>query len=422
MVLVAAALPGCRQIEGPLSTKIPGWKDYTRPLPPGQWALRKITDPSQIPDFTSALSGRAGLREAIARSLSYLAKPSSQAWYSRGHGGIRHADAVATLKAFDAMLAAGTGAEEMNRRIRQEFDVYISVGCDDQGTVLFTSYYTPIFPASRKRTDRFRYPLYRKPDDLAKTDDGEVLGRKGPGGKIMGPYPSRRQMGASGMLAGKELIWLADAFDVYIAHVQGSARLRLDDEQGTLITVGYTATNGHEYQSIAKMMVDDGKIPRDRLSLRAMMDYFKAHPEDVDRYVLRNPRFVFFAEEAGLPHGCLNEPVTPMRTIATDKDIYPPACLAFLDTALPRRVAGEVVIQPYQGFALDQDAGGAIRAPGRCDLYRGVGDEAGELAGWTYQEGNLYYLFLKPGRTSPPLPPPPTQPVGVEAKIAPAPK
>jgi membrane-bound lytic murein transglycosylase A len=48
------------------------------------------------------------------------------------------------------------------------------------------------------------------------------------------------------------------------------------------------------------------------------------------------------------------------------------------------------------GFALDQDTGGAIRAAGRCDVYMGVGDNASELAGGTYREGRLYYLFIKP--------------------------
>ena len=48
------------------------------------------------------------------------------------------------------------------------------------------------------------------------------------------------------------------------------------------------------------------------------------------------------------------------------------------------------------GFALDQDTGGAIRAPGRCDVYMGQGDSAGRLAGQTYREGRLYYLFIKP--------------------------
>ena len=40
-------------------------KDYTRQLPPGELALRKITDPSQIPDYTLALYDTSGLLEAI---------------------------------------------------------------------------------------------------------------------------------------------------------------------------------------------------------------------------------------------------------------------------------------------------------------------------------------------------------------------
>jgi membrane-bound lytic murein transglycosylase A len=108
-----------------------------------------------------------------------------------------------------------------------------------------------------------------------------------------------------------------------------------------------------------------------------------------------NPRFIFFGKQEGDARGSLNEPVTPMRTIATDKSIFPRGCLTFISTTLPRDEAGNVVLRPYSGFMLDQDTGGAIRAPGRCDVYIGVGDTAGKLAGQTYQEGKLYYLFLK---------------------------
>ena len=103
------------------------------------------------------------------------------------------------------------------------------------------------------------------------------------------------------------------------------------------------------------------------------------------------------AETSGGPFGSLNEPVTPFRSLATDKSIYPRASLAFFKTALPRRTAQGVQDVPYSGFALDQDTGGAIRAPGRCDVYMGVGNEAADLAGRTQEEGLLYYLFLKPG-------------------------
>lgn len=236
------------------------------------------------------------------------------------------------------------------------------------------------------------YPLYKQPENLVKGPDGEILGRRYGDGKI-GSYPPRAVIEDTMLLRGKELVWLRDPFEVYIAHVQGSAKIRLP--HGEITTVGYAANNGHEYKSITEALVKDGKISSSRMSLAAMIAYFKNHVTQVARYTRMNPRFVFFRKQHGEPRGSLNEPVTPMRTIATDKLIFPRGCLVFISTVLPQVKNGQVVLQPYNGFALDQDTGGAIRAPGRCDIYMGQGDTAGELAGRTYQEGKLYYLFLK---------------------------
>jgi membrane-bound lytic murein transglycosylase A len=192
---------------------------------------------------------------------------------------------------------------------------------------------------------------------------------------------------------GQELIWLGDPFEVYIAHVQGSAKIRLPD--GSLRGVGYAASNGHEYKSLSKEMVKQGKISGQQMSLSAMIDYFKKHPDEVAGSIQINPRFVFFMEEKGEPRGSLNEEVTLLRSVATDKSIFPPASLTFISTKLPYEKDDAIIDRPYTGFALDQDTGGAIRAAGRCDVYMGVGDKAGKLAGRVYQEGRLYYLFVK---------------------------
>ena len=195
------------------------------------------------------------------------------------------------------------------------------------------------------------------------------------------------------MLKGNELVWLSDPFEVYIAHVQGSAKIRLPNKE--LITIGYAANNGHEYRGISQELVKDGRIPADQISLSAMIDYFKKNPSQIDMYVSKNPRFVFFRKEEGQPMGSLNEPVIAKRSVATDKSIFPRGALVFITTKLPRIDNSTVIKRIYNGFALDQDTGGAIRAPGRCDVYMGQGDTAGKLAGQTYQEGKLYYLFLK---------------------------
>jgi membrane-bound lytic murein transglycosylase A len=388
--VAAATLAACTpKPTGPMVGE--GGPDYDRPLPPGQLALRKITDPAQIPDFTAAFSNTADLRRAVERSLSYLSKPSSRNFYPYGRE-ISHDRVVRSLEAFLALLESGLDPAEMNQAIRESFDVYTSVGWDGRGTVLFTGYYTPIFNASRERTERFRYPLYQPPEDLVKGENGEILGRRTASGALE-PYPTREQIQGSDLLDGRELVYLEDPFEVYIAHVQGSALLRLPS--GERITVGYAASNGAEYESVGLALVADGKIPADQLSLQTMMDYFDAHPEQVDTYTARNPRFVFFTLGEGLPRGSLNEEVTPLRTIATDKSIYPRAALGLIRTRLPMGEGGRIRPLPYSGFVLDQDTGGAIRAPGRCDVYMGVGENAGARAGRTREEGRMYYLFLR---------------------------
>ena len=387
-----AALPACGPKE--TGTILPGppeqGKNYDRPLPPGASALVKITDPAMIPDFTPACRDRRGLAVAVARSLNYLSKPSSRTFFPVAD--ISHQRVVATLEDFRELLARDLPAEAMAEEIRRRYDVYMSIGCDDRGTVLYTGYYTPIFRASPKRTAEFRYPLYRQPDDLVKAKDGRILGRQTPDGRIV-KYPPRKLIEQSDHLAGQELVYLADRFDVYIAHVQGSARLRMPD--GEVITVGYAANNGWEYNSVGRELVRDGKVPASGLSLQAMREHFRKHPEQIEDYTWRNPRFVFFTASQGAPRGSLNEPVTPWRSIATDKAIFPRAALTMIDTPLPQIQGRTVGLAPYRGLALDQDTGGAIRAPGRCDVYIGEGAAAGELAGRTYQEGKLYYLFIK---------------------------
>jgi len=366
-------------------------KDYDRPLPDGQHALRKITDPAELPDLAQGLAYRTEVLAACQRSLSYLAKPSSREHFPVA--GIEHGRVVASLEAFRDLLASPEPDAEVAAEVRRRFDVYTTVGCDDRGTVLFTGYYTPVFQASRERTDRFRHPLHRLPPDHVKAPlTGETLGRRRPDGSVDPEYPTRRELLASGELEGLELVWLADPFEAYVVGVQGSAALELPD--GSRMGVGYAGTNGRPYASVGRALVEAGELRPEELNLHRLIAYFRAHPEDFEPLTATNERYVFFQEGDGTPRGCLNEPVTAMASIATDKSIFPRAALCFLAAELPgARAAGPDGV--YRGFVLDQDAGGAIRAPGRCDVYMGIGDLAGELAGRTLSEGRLYYLFLK---------------------------
>ena len=389
-LVMVSCLTGCRTR---IKTKTEGQLDYNRQLGPGESALRKITDPALIPDFTMAACNLTNLREAVGNSINYMQKPSSEQFFPIDD--VTHARALTSLEEFARLLDDGVTGARLNEVLREKFDVYTSVGCDNEGTVLFTGYYTPIFDGSLEETAEYRYPLYSQPEDLEKGPTGEILGRRGADGQLS-TYPPRAEIESSGMLKGKEIVWLKDPFEAYIAHVQGSAKVRLAD--GNVTTVGYAANNGYDYNGISKQMIDDGAITGDQLNLSSMIAYFKAHRDMVDKYVNLNPRFVFFQKSTGAPHGSINEPVIEMRSIATDKSIFPRASLTYINTKLPQVIGDQVTTSFYDGFTLDQDTGGAIRAPGRCDVYMGSGDLAGKMAGDTYQEGRLYYLFLKDGQ------------------------
>jgi len=368
-------------------------KDYAKPLPPGVMALRKLTDPKDYPDFGTGFKNRQGLVEAIDHSLDYYRKPSSKQFFP--YLDISHERAVKTLEVFKKVLAEAKDPSDLNRIIADRFDVYISIGCDNEGTVLFTGYCTPIFKGSRTRTPDYKYPLYKLPPDLVKKPDGTPVGRRTPAGSIV-PYYTRSEIETKQLLAGKslELVWLRDPLEVYIAHVQGSARIELAD--GTEFIAGYAGKTDRPYISMGLAMVADGKIRGDELSLQKIIQYFDKHPHELRSYMRKNPCYVFFTESDGGPFGSLNTPVIPYRSIATDKSVFPRGLIAYCVTKAPQmKTRDKVTLEPFYSFALDQDTGGAIRSAGRCDIYMGVGPDALLLAGRTRSEGKLYYIAVK---------------------------
>ncbi len=378
---------GCKHPDEPIT--VGPKKDYNKQLPPGEKALVKLTDPADFPDFSEGFERRAGLEEAAQYSLDYLSRKSSQHFFP--YLDVSHERAVASVRAFLEVLRTARSPEEFDTQIKARFEIYKSRGCDDRGTVLYTGYYRPIFDARLRPDSEFRFPLYKKPPDLAQ--DPVTFKYSGKGG---GPYLTRGEI-ERGALNGKglELCYLRDRFEAYIVTVQGSGRLRL--ENGQYFDIGYSGDNGHEYKSVGQTLVETGAIPPDELSLQGLIRFFHQHPDKLDEALAVNSRYVFFTPRSGGPYGSLNVPVTPFRSIATDKEVYPRASVGFLHTQLPARADGVIRNHSYSGFAMDQDTGGAIRAAGRCDVFMGTGPEVGEMAGRTFSEGQLYYIFVKPG-------------------------
>ncbi len=380
--LVLLPTGGCRRGK---KTKEPE-KDYNHQLMPGEQSLIEV-DSSQLPALALTAADRTALRAGIAYSQAFLAKPSADAYYPVS--GITKDQAVRSLQALRSLLESTSDDVALNAAIKARFRAFMSVGCDGQGTVLFTGYYTPIFDGSLTPDARFRFPIHKRPADLVKAGNDTMALQRMPDGSTRA-YPARGELARSGALKGLELVYFADEFEAYIVQVQGSGKIRLTT--GEMIDVGYDGTNGHEYHKIADDLIADGKIKKEELSLATMRAYFRGHPEEVRTYVERNPRLIFFTRTKGGPYGSLGQPVTTNVTVATDKKIFPPAAPLIVTTRSSTAVGADA---PYAALRLDQDTGGAIRAPGRCDLYMGEGATAELRAGQQLSEGKLYYLILK---------------------------
>ncbi|WP_392480003.1 murein transglycosylase A [Nostoc sp. C110] len=335
----------------------------------------------EIPDKKALLS-------AIARSLQYLQTANAATAYQNYQvAGITRDRVFKSLKRFRELVLTTNSATELHQAIEREFVLYQSVGKDNQGSVLFTAYYEPIYAASRVPTPEYRYPVYRLPPDFNSWPK---------------PHPTREELegadglqGAKGKLRGLELFWFRDRLEPYLAQIQGSARLQLPD--GTQTTIGYAGNNAYNYKSIGRELANDGKLPLKGMTMPIILDYFQKHPQELNIYIPRDRSFVFFQENHGEPaQGSINVPLTAERSIATDKSLMPPGALALIRASIPfANPTGKLEERIISRYVLDQDTGGAIKGAGRVDYFLGTGKLAGDRAGVTVSNGQLFYLLLK---------------------------
>lgn len=362
--------------------------DYGRPLPIGADALLRLGPGEPRPDLRSTWYERAEIAPALENSLKWTRSRHAAQFFPVA--GIGHDLALRSLERFGALLASSPTADAFARAFDAEFDVYKSAGWDGAGGgVLFTAYCTPLLEGSLTPTARHTVPLHALPPDLVKAPDGTILGQETASG--LRPYPTRAEILRDPAYRPLEIVWLADPVDAYIAHVNGSAFVELAD--GSVARFGYAGKNGRPYRSLGKALIDDGEVPADEMSLAAIRRWAERNPNKVEEYLARNESYVFFTPIEGTPRGSLNVEVTPRRTLATDKSIFPRGALCFVDASLPSPAGPPT---PFRQVLFDQDTGGAIRTAGRADIYLGVGHQAERQSGATRSEGQLYYFFLKP--------------------------
>jgi membrane-bound lytic murein transglycosylase A len=358
--------------------------------------------PSQPPLIADDLD-RESLRSAIRHSVSYLEKLPPDRVVGEQPRRFAAREILDTLLAFAKLLDGWDCRECWTKEFNERFELLPSASDAASLEVLFTGYYQPVIDGSLIPTAEYRYPIYGKPADMITAEQvtltpaattEKVVGRLE--GENFVPYYSRREIDDFGSLRGRgyEIAWLKDPIDVFFLHIQGSGILRLPD--GRRIGVGYAAQNGRAYRSIGRLLIDDGKIPREEMSMQRLRRYLQERPEEQNAIFAHNESYIFFRfVEGGL--GSLEVPVTAGRSIATDARLFPKGALAFIETERPMiddvgRLTGW---QPFSRVVLNQDAGSAIRGFQRVDLFFGAGDQAAAAAGYMNSRGRLFFLTLK---------------------------
>ena len=371
---------------------------------PGKETAMEPISSWSFPEFSDDM-GYSGLEHSILKSLSYLNKIPADREFVFGRDRYNTDHMIVSLQQFLDFIQTQPSRQDLNEFIQSNYRVYRSVGRDGWGEVLYTGYYEPHLRGSLIRAEEYQFPIYSRPDDLIAIDLS-LFNEKYTGQKIIGrytdqtvvPYYERSAIDSEGVLEGRAevLAWVEDPVDIFFLQIQGSGKVYLDN--GEVISVHYQTTNGQPYRSIGKLLIDEEKISVEEMSMQKIREYLHNHPEEMDAVLNHNPSYVFFKIEPDGPLGNINVKLTPGRSIALDWRIFPPAALAFIQTEKPVvDSTGQIHSwQSFTRFALNQDTGGAIRGPGRADLFWGNGPYAEIAAGHLKHTGELYFLVLEP--------------------------
>lgn len=401
---VSAAVPA----DSPKANQTPVVAIST-PTPAFTGPALELAAEADYPRFEESFKSKAGLIKAARRAIKYLETlPPTRTIRVAGRD-YGPAQLIDTAKDVIELAKKAKDADEFDAKVREGFDVFQSAGLDGTGRVVFSSYYQPMLRASLKKTEAYPYPLYRRPKDMLEVDlaafgkaNGETsfLARLTKDGKVV-PYYTRDEIDRRKALAGKglEIAWLKDRFDALDLHIQGSAILKFTDGKEKLVK--YAATNGRTYNSVGLTLVKAGVFARDEITHDKLREYLRKNPDAESWILSQNPRYVFFElaslPEDGEPFGATEQSLVPARAIAIDPAFMPLGGLYFFTTRSPQTDKDGRLLGTSENsrFAFGLDTGGAIKSPGRVDIYAGHGPQAAATARGQWADGKLYLLMKK---------------------------
>ena len=280
--------------------------------------------------------------------------------------------------------ARGMGvASDADKRawMQRRLQAYRVESLQGEARGLLTAYFEPVFEASRSRSAEYPVPLYQPPAKLANLPKGQTWYTR----KEIDTLPQ-----AQAALQGRVIAYMADPLDAMALHIQGSGRMEIRQADGSMrqSRVAYAANNGHPYQSVGTWLIEQG-LTKDT-TWPGIKAWAARNPTRVNEMLWRNPRVIFFQEEAVTiedlgPRGAQGVPLTAGRSIAVDPTSIPYGTPVWISSSGAQTSLHKLVVA--------QDTGSAITGAVRADYFVGSGQVAGELAGRLKQPLQMWVLW-----------------------------
>ena len=277
--------------------------------------------------------------------------------------------------------------------ITKYFDPFLVYDKNGETVGLFTGYYSAGLNASYKKTEKYKYPVYKLPADALtlNTDAFADCSRcvytvRVKDGKII-PYYTTADIMKNNVISDKDvLLWADNPIDVMLMHIQGSGVAVMPDKKE--IKINYAGNNGYNFVGMGWILKSLDLLENGKGSMPDVKEWLEKNSSRADELISRNPRYIFFKEAVNNegPIGSLGVELTPERSLAVDSRYIKLGSFIWLVT---KDADGNKI----EKLVTAQDTGAAIKGEIRGDFYFGYGDKAFHKAGRMRSKGS-YYLFL----------------------------
>lgn len=306
-------------------------------------------------------SGRLSLNASPVNQRDFLQQLSNV----RAYSSLANSYAT-TYGKVSNWIASGAN---INNLAKYGINTRLMRGEDGYQNVLMTGYYIPVIEASNVRQGEFQYPVHAIPQGNRKYSRAQIY---------------------AGALDGRglELAYSSSMLDNFLMEVQGSGFMKVN---GRLRHFAYGNKNGYSYTSIGRLLVEDGEIPKEKMSIQAIKQWAAHNPSRLQSLLERNQSYVYFREDPTLDvKGSAGVPLVALASVASDRTIVPSGSVLLVEMPIIDH-KGNWTGKHEMRLMVALDVGGAVKGH-HFDLYQGIGDKAGHTAGLLKHYGRVWVL------------------------------